>query len=243
VLEGDHCRVSYAAGLEDDAKAVAEVLPEIRAHVHEGFELTQDKDLTERVQQVKLYASVRDLQESIYLSYSDSLAGWNEPGESVKILPAGHFNKRELRVLLAHEYGHVATFQLGPKANDAPWWVLEGVAELSAEAYSRDEKSTDRIVKMWAGNGGLVDWEKLSDFRGEATRHMAQVYTQGHHMLSYISERFGRRGRNKWLTAMAQGSSIEDATKAALGMSFADLDKEWRASIKTKKTDEKPGGD
>lgn len=236
VLEGDHCRVSYADGLEDAARIVVEVLPAIREHVHEGFELQADKDLTERVQQVKLYASMRHLQQSIYLSYRDGLGGWNEPQEAVKVLSRASASKSGLRVLLAHEYGHVATFALGPKANDMPWWILEGVAELAAQAYSRDDKSVDRMVRRWAANDGLIEWDKLADFHGGATQHMAQVYAQGHHMVSFVSGRFGREGRNRWLREMAQGATLDDATAKVLGLSFAELDRDWHASLKAEPT-------
>ncbi len=240
VLEGDHCKVFYDNGLEDAAKLVAEVLPEVRAHVHEGFELTDDKDLTERTQQIKLYSSMRHLQHSIYLSYSDGLGGWNEPKESVKILPHSSANRTSLRILLAHEYGHVATFQLGPKANDAPWWALEGVADLSSEVYAQDESWNDRMVRGWAETGGLVEWDRLADFHGEATQHMLQVYHQGRHMVSYISTRFGRQGRNRWLRAMARGASLEDATTSELGLSFVRLDQDWRETLKSSKPADEP---
>jgi hypothetical protein len=232
VVEADRVKVFYEADLEDAAKNVAAVLPGVRAHVHEGFQLGNDKDLTERVQQIKLYSSMRHLQQSIYLSYSDALSGWNEPGESIKLLAHAETGRGALRALLAHEYGHVATFQLGPKANDMPWWILEGVADLSAQEYSDDWEYVDRIVKRWARSGRLIEWDRLSDFRGEATQHMNEVYTQGHHMLGYISDRFGRDQRNRWLRQMAQGSTLDQATRDVMGMPFADLDKAWRESLK-----------
>jgi hypothetical protein len=242
ILEGDHCRVSYEEGLEEAAKLVTEVLPEVRAHVHEGFELTEDKDLTERIQQVKLYTSMRHLQQSIYLSYTDGLDGWNEPGEAVKVLCRSRASRSSLRTLLGHEYGHVATFQLGPKATDMPWWILEGVAELSAEQYARDDAYVNGTVRHWAANDGLVAWDRLADFHGEAVKHGMNVYIQGHHMLGYISIRFGRAGRNRWLRAMAQGVSLEDATAHELGLSFADLDRDWRESLRATPKPA-PGGD
>lgn len=232
IHEGDHSKVFYEdESLKETAQAVAEILPDIRAHVHEGFELSDNKAVTERIQQVKLYTSMKHLQHSIYLSYVEGLSGWNEPDESIKILASPRSGKAMLRSLLGHEYGHVATFCLGPKANDMPWWILEGVAELSAEEYSRDGTRTDRMVKRWAQNGGIVDWDKLADFHGEALNYQQNVYTQGHHMVSFISETFGRHGRNAWMTAMAKGAKLEEATKAALGVSFDELDKKWRASI------------
>lgn len=240
VLEGDHCKVFYEdEALKPVAESVAAVLPEIRSHVNEGFELADDKAVTERVQQVKLYTSMKHLQHSIYLSYTDGLGGWNEPDEAIKILANPRSSKGTLKILLGHEYGHVATFCMGPKATDMPWWILEGVAELSAEEYSRDGDRVDRTVKRWAKNDGLVAWNDLADFHGEALKHQQNVYTQGHHMVSFVSATFERRGRNAWLRALAQGSTLEDATKSALGLSFDELDKKWRASIAPSKEEEK----
>jgi Peptidase MA superfamily len=231
VMEAPGVRVYFFEGAEGPAKAVADVLPDVRKHTEKLFELGNDTNLTQRVQEVKLYLSMKHLQESIYLSYTDGLSGWNEPGESIKVLAGRRGNPGMMRVLLGHEYGHVATFELGPQANDMPWWILEGVAELSAEHYSKDGKHVDLTVRNWAENDKLVPWDKLADFRGEALKHQDHVYTQGHHMVSYITERFGDTKRNDWMRTMANGASMEDATKQVLGLTFAQLDAQWRDSL------------
>lgn len=225
-LEGPGVKVVFADGLAEVAKRVVEVLPEVRIHVDAGFEIH-----IQRVQEVKLYNSMKHLQESIYLSYTDALAGWNEPGESIKILSRRGTDDAELKILLAHEYGHVATFELGPKANDMPWWILEGVAELSAERYTNPQ-SVSRRVRTWASQDRLVPWERLSDFHTVKDADQGHVYIQGHHMIGFISERFGRAGRNQWLTVMANGKSLDEATHQIMGMDFAGLDSEWRNSLK-----------
>jgi len=233
VLEGSLVRVLYESeDLKDVAATVAEILPEIREHVHEGFGLAADTDLIGRTQQIKLYTSMRHLQHSIYLSYTDGLGGWNEPGEAIKILARPSTGKGTLRTLLAHEYGHVASFQFGPHATDMPWWILEGAAELAAEKYSRGGASTDRRVLQWSKNGGLLEWHQLADFRGEAASHYAHVYAQGHQMIRYISGEFGRDERNAWMREMAGGQSIDEATRKVMGMSFEELDSRWRESLK-----------
>jgi hypothetical protein len=107
--------------------------------------------------------------------------------------------------------------------------VLEGVADLSAETDGG--KSASHMVERWAKNGQLAAWEDLSDFHNFKEELMGHVYVQGHHMLGYISDRWGRAGRLNWLTAMAQGKTIDEATQEAFGMSFAKLDQEWRASL------------
>jgi hypothetical protein len=138
-------------------------------------------------------------------------------------------------VLVAHEFGHVATFELGAHANKMPWWVLEGVAELSAEQWGRKPQNA---VKAWAKAGRLAPWDGLADFETVEAKWRGHVYTQGHHMLGYVSERFGRDGRVAWLTAMAAGKSIDEASREAFSLSFPDLDAAWRATLPAK--DEAP---
>jgi len=225
-------------GYEDLAKRAAEVLPEVRAHVDDGFE----RDVP-HPQVVKIYPTMRHLQASIYLSYVDGLAGWNEPKEAIKILGRPGSSRASLRTLLAHEYGHVATFELGPKATDIAWWALEGVAELSSEGFrARGRRDVDRRVQQWSADRDLAEFASISDFRNTPKEVMRHVYTQGHHMVGYISERFGRTRRNEWFHAMANGASIDEATRSVLGISggFGQLDIDWRAELRGVPSDEAP---
>lgn len=238
-------RARYFPGFEEVARRVVEVLPEVRAHVDEGFQ-----NPVRHVQEVKIYPSMRHLQASIYLSYVDGLGGWNEPGESIKLLASGKTTVGHLRSLLGHEYGHVATFELGPHATDMPWWVLEGVAELSAEKFvamnagKADQpdaygRSATIAVESWARKGKLAAWPDLADFRNIRKELTGQVYKQGQHMLGYISQRFGRTARNAWLRALSQGDTLDQASRKALGIGFDDLDRDWRATLPSRE-DEAP---
>lgn len=219
-------RVKYFAGYEDVARAITEILPDVREHVDAGFELSID-----RVQEVKIYPTMPHLQQSIYLSYVDGLSGWNEPGEAIKLKVRPDAGKAGLRSLLAHEYGHVATFELGPKATDMPWWALEGVAELAAEAYAQNESRVATRVRGWLEEDNLAPWGEISDFHNTPRKFGGHVYTQGHAMLGYISEKYGRAKRNAWLRAMAQGKSIDDASRSVLGVGFDEVDRAWREEI------------
>lgn len=222
-------RAKAVEGLDPVAKKVIEVMPEVRAHVEEGFELK-----VRHTQEVKIYAEMRHLQASIYLSYSDGLGGWNEPGESIKLLARPNTGKGSLRSLLGHEFGHVATFEMGSHASDIPWWVIEGVAELSAEKFSGRDSA--RVARAFSAervkNGTLAPWAEMADFRKTPDKWMGNVYKQGQAMVGYVSEKYGRAGRNAWIGAMAKGAPIGEATQKALGLSFEDLDKAWLEWLK-----------
>lgn len=229
----------YLGSAEHPAEMVISVLPDVRAHVDDGFE-----NPIKRVQEVKLYNSMRHLQASIYLSYTDGLGGWNEPGEAIKVLADGCRTKDMARPLLAHEYGHCATFEYGPETSKMPWWVLEGVAELSAEKYSGGGSRATYQVERWARRGELAPWDEMADFHTCPDKWQPHVYAQGHHLVGFVSDEWGRSGRNKWIRLMAQGKTLDEATRSAFEMSFADLDKKWRESLPKRavKAKEEPTG-
>lgn len=188
------------------------------------------------VQRIKLYASMTHLQASIYPSYASPLSGWNEPGESIKALITSPrvdgSAMRRMRTLLAHEYTHVRTFLLGPTGNDMPWWVIEGIAELGADAEDAGAwKRCDAKVRAWSKGGRLQAFSDLSDFTTVPVELYAHVYAQGHHMLGFITTRYGRAARNRWLFALANHATLDDATQREFGLSFRELDTMWRAGI------------
>jgi hypothetical protein len=211
---------------KDEALHIAALLPGVRDRVHEilGVEVEAD-------QQVKVYAKMRHLQESIFLSYTDSLGGWNEPGEAIKLLGREGQSGRALRSLLAHEYGHAASFALGGKAIDMPWWVLEGVAEYCSSEIAGGGSGLDARIRRWAEADNLRDWDQLADFRGEAMNHQAHVYGQGHHMIQYLVDVYGIEQVRAWLRFLAGGASLDEASKFTLEKSWAEIDAAWRASI------------
>jgi hypothetical protein len=230
--------VMHWPGWDELAKGVAEVFPSIRAHVETGFGLVVPRD-----QEVKLFASMKHLQFSICLSYTDGLGGWNEPGEPIKQLARKDQTGEGSKVVLAHEFGHACTFEMGPTSNEMPWWVLEGVAELSAEEFAKSRDRNDRSVRRMAAAGKVPAWKDLAMFGEVSQENYGKVYTLGHHMLGYISGRFGREGRIAWLHAMANGKTLDEATRAALGMSFDDLDAAWREEIaKPAEEEDAPSG-
>ncbi|RMH13112.1 MAG: hypothetical protein D6695_04950 [Planctomycetota bacterium] len=205
---------------------IASVLPGVRERLDELSGIT-----TERVQQVKVYGSMKHLQQSIYLSYTDPLGGWNEPGESIKLVRQGIRSGQQMRSLLAHEYGHVITFALGSDATHMPWWVLEGFAEYCSAVLAGSPHRFPPIVSRWAERGNLRTWDQLSDFRGEAMNHQGHVYAQGHHMIVFLVEQFGLEKLIEWLRAQAQGDALDDASRAVFGMSWADIDQAWQKSL------------
>lgn len=180
---------------------------------------------------VKIYPKMRELQASIYPSYTAGISGWNEPGESIKILGRDEMEQDRLDPLLAHELGHAVSFEYGPVINNAPWWSLEGVAEVAAGLFRDSWDRKHRRIAKLAQSDNLRRWEQLADFKGEAVQHGMHVYLQGWSMVDFIDRTYGKDARNAWFTRLGHGDTLEKASQSALGISFDQLDAEWRDEL------------
>ena len=211
------------------AASVLEVVPDIQRFIEKNLKLTLSEPLT-----IKIYPTVQELQYSIAPGYINMLSGWNEPGESIKIIGRDSVSAKRISSLLAHEIGHAVSFEYGPEINIAPWWSLEGIAELVADEYRSTPPEEREIgIAKQVARGDRRTWEQLSDFKGEAVEHSMYVYSQGWSMVRFITQRFGKRARNSWFEAMGHGSSVQEATKSVLKISFEDLDREWESEMIT----------
>ncbi len=223
-------RIYSDASNEELADLALERVPVIRDTIARdmGIDPTSG-DLHEIV--VKIYPKMSELQASIYPSYTAGISGWNEPGESIKILGRDEVDQDKLDPLLAHEIGHAVSFEFGPEINNAPWWSLEGIAEVEAGLF-RDswDKKNQRIAKL-AQSNNLRRWEQLADFKGEAVTHAMHVYLQGWSMIDYIDRTFGRDARNAWFTRLGHGDDLDEASRSALGIGFDQLDQRWRDEL------------
>lgn len=228
------------AAIAKVASIAASAMPSVRSHVDAYFGVK-----LKTVQEVKMYRTMKHLQHSIWLSYTDSLGGWNEPDEAIKVVVTASTGRR-IRAYLAHEYGHVVTFTLGPKSTDAPWWALEGVAELASESERPGavDKRNAFVIGAYRKDN-LAPWEAIAPFplSKENEKFGGHVYTQGEHILAWLTEKFGDAGRTAFLTELAHGKSMDEAAKAVFKQPWADLDLAWRDSVAKLALEAKPAGE
>ncbi len=126
------------------------------------------------------------------------------------------------------------SFEFGEQIINAPWWSLEGIAELASDPYKSTAPDEREIgIAQQVARGDRRTWTQLSDFKGEALNHGSYVYAHGWSMVRFITNRFGQRARNDWFAAMGSGQSVNDATESVLGMSIDDLDRAWEAEMQS----------
>ncbi len=182
---------------------------------------------------IKLYESPITLHNWTRIS-RPTLTRWNVPEESIKVAlndrltpPYEPEMGRELALFVFYEMA-------GEHAEALPWWVCAGVGEYGA-AHFRTYSQRHRVLRNMAARAaalggmetGLWPWDALDTPPVEQAQTSAaeQAYT----LLHYLTETYGDNARNAWLRAIAQGASVDEATRAQLGTDFATLDADWRA--------------
>lgn len=228
-IKGDGFVLRYIPGeaAERTAKEVLKAFPIARAHDDEGFGVHPPPQI------LKLFTSMDHLKATVYLNMPDHyLGGWSESGESIKFMIGYTSGVEQWTNAYAHEYGHVCTWSLGPEASKVPWWVQEGAAELAAQEYRPGYwPRLEGGMRKDAADGKLTPWDEISDYITTKPPLKMRAYTQGNHMLGYISQRWGRQGRNDWLRAQCQGATLDEATRRVMKMPFEQLDREWREGL------------
>jgi len=142
--------------------------------------------------------------------------------------PAG-----ELRTLLFHEYTH-ALFR-ERTAGDRPFWLNEGLAELS-------ERASNGIVLLTRGERarlrGAIDageWIPLRriapSFAGLDDEQARLAYLVSTAAAGWVEDHTDRDSRARLLGRLGEGWSDDEALKEAVGMDTAGIDAALRAEI------------
>jgi hypothetical protein len=223
-LETEYFQVHARPGLEEAAERLSEALPDIYQHATQslGYE-------PETIMQIKLYDSPEALVANVLLSLPPIL-GWNEPGESLKMLASP--DEIPASYVLAHELTHFLTFEMaGSTHGNFTWWVEEGIAEYVASHYGPASRYEGHIARVlnWHAEAALAPWDAMADFETTPYELWQYVYPQGYVFVIYVTETFGEEARNDWLWAMAGEMTLPEATEAVLGFTFDELDQGFDA--------------
>jgi len=226
-MDTENFTVRVLPGLEDVAGSLIPELPEVYDHVTSSLGYSPSGK-----PEIKLYDSPRTLVAATLLSLPDA-PGWNEPGEALKV--SGEEFDAYLKETIAHEFTHYLTFEMaGTKHTRMPWWLEEGLADYVESRFEESDYFEKRLDKVrgWALENKLADWGSISDFDTTPVELWTYVYPQGYAMVRYVTEKYGKDLRNRWLSAMAADMEIKQATIEVLGLSFDELDRGFVAWLK-----------
>lgn len=218
-VEADHFLVQAFPGMEEAAEQLITALPDIYAHATSSLGHWPDA-----VVEIKLYDTSDALGGTIALSLPP-IRGWNEPGESLKMLVLD--GELPSAAVLAHELTHFLNFDMADTSHGSyPWWLLEGVAQYVSAQYRDEEWASAQLagVQELYIEGELAPWELMSNFEETPTYLWRFVYPQGYVFTRFVTETYSPAQRNAWLWALAGNETLNAATESAFGVTFAELD-------------------
>jgi len=143
--------------------------------------------------------------------------------------PAG-----ELRALLFHEYSH-AVFR-EKTGGDRPYWLNEGLAELSERAalrragLTRSERSS---LRSRIDSGSWIPLLKLApSFSGLDDEGARGAYLESAAAADWIASRTTPQQRHTLLRLLGEGKSADAALRGSLGVDTNELDRALQRSIR-----------
>jgi len=227
-LTSDHFRVYYDPALgeasPDYARTVMRYLEEARASVSQRLGAVPQEAMG-----VVFYGKAAYLEAHRH-RFSFQTVGFFDG--RIHVVSAGH-PAGELRSLLFHEYAH-AIFREQTGA-DRPYWLNEGLAELSERA-SLGRRGLTRSERQALRRRIVADsWIPLTriapSFSGLGDSDARAAYLESLAAAAWVEARSDRDGRGRLLARLGEGASADDALTEVLGLTTDGLDAALRREI------------
>lgn len=177
--------------------------------------------------QVYLYPDIQSLQSALNLSGTPWLAGHASPETGIVLvaISPGPDQVAEMERQIPHEIAHLLQYRLmGEAYGKLPLWLTEGMASL-AELYPNPDyqRALDRAVQ----EDHLLALSSLCQAFPRESAAAFLAYAQSASFVRYLQERFGRSGLTTLARAYQDGLGCEEGVQAGLGLSLAQLEREW----------------
>lgn len=139
---------------------------------------------------------------------------------------------------LVHEYTHLVVSRMAYDA--VPVWLQEGIARFEQSRWRRPPEvklgATEQALLTTAlKRGRLISLDEMHPSMAKlpsqdaAALAYAEVYT----LVGWMHDKVGYAGLRALIADQKDGKSARRAVADALGMTWGNVDKEWRASLKT----------
>ena len=154
------------------------------------------------------------------------VAAWNDGTIRVPVMGLERPTPSLVRVL-RHEVAH--SFVAARAGAACPTWLQEGLAQwLEGGDPKREDPALAKLVR----GPGLPRLETLERPFVALPETQAQVaYAGSLSAVAYIVERYREEGMRKLIASIAAGLKPAQALQAALGIGYAELQRDWEKSL------------
>jgi hypothetical protein len=175
-----------------------------------------------------IYGSEADLQTSLSSVGQSWVGGHADParGSVVVALPPAVDQPLEIQRLIPHELTHIYLYRfMGAEYVYLPAWFSEGLAS-RMEAYSLPEY--DLVLNRAFENNDLIPMLHICQAFPTDPDLALLSYAQADSLVDYLRRQYGLPALQSMIFAYDQGLSCDRGVEASLGLTLAELDKEWQ---------------
>ena len=222
-LEGEPFVVYwYSGGLE----FAQEILNVAQTGLDRAMELLPLSE-PERVH-IYAYESAQDLQEALFLSGQNWVAGHADPDLGVILvsLPAGPEQRLEMERQIPHELMHVLLYRrYGPGYRSLPTWLNEGLATANELFPNPDYRV---LLENGYRRDSLFSIASLCQVFPRDASGALLAYAQSASFTSYLYQQFGSPGMENLIGQYTSGVACDRGVELAFGEPLSQLEIQWR---------------
>ncbi len=138
---------------------------------------------------------------------------------------------------LAHEYTHLVVSRISH--DTVPVWMQEGIARFEQTRWRRPAEialtATEQAL-LTAGlrKGRLITFDEMHPSMAKlpSQEAAALAYAEVYTLVGWMQSKIGYAGIQATLTAQRDGKSARRAVAEAMGLTWPNVEKEWRAHLK-----------
>jgi len=137
-----------------------------------------------------------------------------------------------LRTTLKHELCHLFLHQYVGKGN-LPRWLNEGICQNISDGMAEIVIGENKnLLKQAVLSGRLLPMKSLERRFPPDDRSLLLAYEQSKSFVEYIEKEYGTESTLHILTHLKDGKDIWSALPLALSVSFGELEKNWKNTLK-----------
>lgn len=223
-LEGEHVTVYAYAGDAAFHQQILDSAERTVTNLTESYGASPEQRI-----RIWAYANKEDLYGALAPNSEPWIAGAAYPGLHVimAILPLGDVN--EVARVVPHEISHQVLNQATDNPfNAPPQWLDEGLATYWQE--SGRDRFYSHALEL-AARGQVPPLRTLNgQFPYDRDGALAS-YALSLSAVMYILDTWGDEGMSRLLDTFPEGVTYDDAVQQGLGISFDELDRQWREDL------------
>lgn len=175
-----------------------------------------------------VYESQKDLGGATEPNSEPWIAGVSYPGRYLILAAVPDDDSAELKRVIPHEVSHQVLYQATQNPFNLPaTWLDEGLATYNQQGGT---DGYNALLKEAVDDNNVMPLPTLNtSFPFDDTYQLA--YAESYSAINFIIDTYGEEALGKVIDAYKNGVSHDEAIQQGLGISLAELDREWRASL------------